>query len=62
MQQQLWGGAVAAILLAVISGFGERRRQRRRDLDQVGFVPWVTIQMFALLAAALCGWLALGGQ
>jgi len=59
MQQQLLGGAIAALLVAAICGIGEWRRRRRRDLDDVGFVPWMTIQMIALLAAVVLGSLAL---
>ena len=36
MQQQLWGGAVAALVIAIASGFGEHRRRGRRDMDHVG--------------------------
>lgn len=59
MQQQLWAGAAAAVIVAVISGFGERRRVHRQDLDRVGFVPWTLVQMLALLAAVILGSLAL---
>jgi hypothetical protein len=59
MQQQLWGGAVAAIILAVASGFGEHRRRERRDLDRVGFVPWTFVQVLAMLAAVICASVAL---
>lgn len=59
MQQQFLGGAVIALLVAAISGIGEWRQRRRRDLDAVGFVPWTTIQMIALLAAVVLGSLAL---
>lgn len=53
MQQQLWGGAVAALLLAVVSGFGESRRKKRRDLDRVGFMPWSLIQVLAMLGTVI---------
>lgn len=58
-QQQLWGGAVAALLLAVGSGIGEYRRTRRRDLDRVGFVPWTFLQIMAMLVALILASLAL---
>lgn len=59
MQQHLWSGAAAAILLAVVSGFGEHRRRKRRDMDQVGFMPWTLIQVLAMLAALICASVAL---
>ncbi len=59
MQQQLWGGAVAAILLAVMSGLGEGLRRRRRDMDNVGWVPWQFVQVMAMLAAVILASVAL---
>jgi len=59
MQQQLWGGAIAAVLVAVGSGFGEHRRRQRRDMDQVGFMPWTLVQVLAMLAAVILASVAL---
>ena len=59
MQQQLWGGAVAALLLAIGSGLAERRRHRRRNMDRAGFMPWVLIQVLAMLGAMILASLAL---
>lgn len=53
MQQQLWIGAGACLLVAVIALFGEMRRRRRRDFDNVGFVPWQTVQFLAVLGALM---------
>jgi hypothetical protein len=53
MQQQLWGGAVAALLLAVASGVGESRRRKRRDLDRVGLIPWSLVQVMAMLGVVI---------
>ena len=54
IQQQLWGGAALALLVAVACGFGEHRRRRRRNMDDVGFVPWTLIQVLAMLTALIC--------
>lgn len=51
MQLQLWGGAAAALILAGISALGEHRRSNRRDPDKVGVMPWMLIQMLAILTA-----------
>lgn len=59
MQQQFLGGAIIALLVAGASGIADWRERKRRDLDAVGFVPWTTIQMLALLAAVVLGSLAL---
>lgn len=59
MQQQFLGGAIIALLVAGASGIADWRERKRRDLDAVGFVPWTTIQMLALLAAVVMGSLAL---
>ncbi|AJP74211.1 hypothetical protein TS85_02670 [Sphingomonas hengshuiensis] len=59
MQQQLWSGAVAAMLLAAGSGLAEHRRRRRRDADRVGFMPWTMLQVLAMLVAMILASLAL---
>lgn len=53
MQQQLWTSVGAALLVAVIAGFGERKRKRRADMDRIGLVSWPFVQMMALLAALI---------
>ncbi|MEH6828374.1 hypothetical protein [Parasphingorhabdus sp.] len=35
--------------IAVISEIGNRRRSNRRDIEDVGFMPWSTITALALL-------------
>lgn len=59
MQQQLWGAAAAAVLVAIASGFGEHRRRGRRDIDRVGFMPWTLIQVLAMLIAVILASVAL---
>ncbi len=54
-----WMLAGAASLLAVASGYAEHRRNRRRDLDRPGWVPWALLQVLAAIAAVLAITLAL---
>jgi hypothetical protein len=53
MQAMFWIAAAACVLVAMACGFGEHRRRNRADLDRVGFVPWLTIQLTAIVAAIL---------
>ena len=50
-QAALWAGAGAALAVAVGAGLMDRRRGRRRDFDDVGWVPWRGIQVAAFFAA-----------
>lgn len=59
MQLEFWCAAGAAVLVAIASGLAEHRRRRRRDLEQVGVMPWMAIQMAALFAALVLASLAL---
>ncbi len=60
MQERLWIGVVAAVLLAAVAGVAEHRRTRRRNIDRVSMVPWPTVQFLSLIAAVILGGLALG--
>lgn len=46
----LWPG-LAALGLAITAWLGDRRRHRRANPDAVGFVPWTTVFVLALLVA-----------
>jgi hypothetical protein len=59
MQERLWIGAAACVFVAVGSGLAERGRRRRRDMDRVGWVPWVGIQVAAMLGAVILASLAM---
>jgi hypothetical protein len=51
-----WGAAGAALALVAIAGLAERRRSRRRNLEDLGWVPWRGVQaacFFAVLAFAI---------
>jgi uncharacterized membrane protein len=57
-QQWSWGAATIALVLAIVAGLADRRRSRRRSLDEVGWVPWRGIQVAAMFAVV--GFLILG--
>jgi len=59
MQLQLWLGAAGAAGIAVVSGLGQYRRQKRKRIDDVGFVPWQLIQVLSMIGAAILVSLAL---
>jgi hypothetical protein len=50
-----------ATLTVIAAGFADRRRQQRRDLDRVGFMPWPLITVMATLVALLAFAIALVG-
>ncbi|MHA6718928.1 hypothetical protein ACX40Y_05700 [Sphingomonas sp. RS6] len=62
MQLQYWAGAVIALIVAVASALGERRRRGRHDLDRIGLMPWMTMQMIALFAALVLASVALNAR
>ena len=51
IQEWLWAAAGAAALATVAAGLADWRRNRRRELDDPGWVPWRGIQVLALFAA-----------
>lgn len=46
-------GAGAAILLAALAWYGDRRRLYRKNRDRVGIMPWTGLFFWALLLAVL---------
>jgi hypothetical protein len=57
--QFLWLAAAALLALAIVAAVAEHRRQRRRDVDRPGLIPWNGIQIFAFLLAVIAATLAL---
>ncbi|HEU0098924.1 MAG TPA: hypothetical protein VFQ67_09140 [Allosphingosinicella sp.] len=55
----LWALAAAAAALAILAGWADARRARRRDVDRPGWVPWQPIIVLAMMAAVVAGALAL---
>lgn len=41
------------VLMAALAWIGDRRRMKRRDLDDVGFMPWTAMFFIALMGAVL---------
>lgn len=58
-QASFYTGAGAALVLAVLAGIMESRRNRRRDIDAAGWVPWRGLQVMGFFAALACVILAL---
>jgi hypothetical protein len=57
-QESLWLTASVLALLAVLAVLAEWLRGRRRNLDQVGWVPWTLIQVLSFLGAFIAAALA----
>ena len=55
-----WGGvAIASAVMVLVSSIADRRRQRRRRIDDVGFMPWTGITAVAVLATVVAVALAI---
>ena len=50
-QAALWTAAGSAAAVSVAAGAAEWARNRRRNLDRVGWVPWQLISVLALFLA-----------
>jgi hypothetical protein len=55
----LWSLAGASAALAAVASFADRKRQRRRDPDRVGFMPWTLLSFLGVLGAFVLTALAL---
>jgi len=55
-QEMVWTAAGCAAGIAVLASFAEWLRNRRRNLDSVGWMPWQSISVLAFfLAVGLAG-------
>ena len=60
-QDELWMLAAAAAAIAAVSALADWRRDRRRDVDRVGWMPWSFLQFAGLLGAVVAAALAVKG-
>ncbi len=51
--------AVGAAILSAFSIFADRRRHRRTQIEQVGFMPWTGISVLAIMVTLLSTALAI---
>ena len=47
--------------LVLISSFADRRRHKRTNIENVGFMPWTAITVFSVLGTVLSAALAIKG-
>lgn len=60
--EHLWAGvAVLSGLLVLVSSLADRRRNRRTNIENVGFMPWTAITVFSVLATVIAAALAIKG-
>lgn len=50
---ELMAGAGIAVAVALIAWLADRRRMRRSEPDDVGFMPWTGVFFWALFAACV---------
>jgi hypothetical protein len=53
--------AVFSAILVLLSTLADRRRHKRRDINNVGFVPWTAITVLSVLSTVLAAALAIKG-
>ena len=51
--------AIAGAILSAVSIFADRRRHRRTRIEQVGFMPWTGISVFAIMVTLMATALAI---
>ncbi len=58
----IWGRiAIGAVLVVIVASLADRRREKRTDIDRVGFMPWTFIMVMAVLTAVVSASLAIKG-
>jgi hypothetical protein len=49
-----WLLASASAALALLAGWADYRRDKRRNLDKPGWVPWQLILILAMMGCVVC--------
>ena len=62
VQAVLWTGVGVAAATTVFAAIADRRRNRRRDLDRPGWVPWSLVHVIALFATMVLAAIAATGS
>ena len=58
----MWTGfSVLSGFLVLVSSLADRRRNRRTNIENVGFMPWTAITVFSVLATVISAALAIKG-
>ena len=61
-QDHFWTAvSIALAMVVVISSLADRRRHKRTDIEDVGFVPWTMITVLSVLGTVLSAALAIKG-
>jgi hypothetical protein len=58
-RDMLWVMCAVSVGVALTAILADRRRNRRAELDKVGFMPWPLILILSILIAAVAAALAL---
>ena len=58
----MWGRiAIVAVVVVIAASLAERRREKRANMDKVGFMPWTFIMVMGVLTAVFAASLAIKG-
>ncbi len=49
-----WLAAAAFAALALLAGWADHHRAKRRDVDRPGWVPWQLVLVLAMMASVVC--------
>ena len=61
-QDHFWiAAALLSASMVLISGLADRRRHKRVNIEDVGFVPWPIITVLSVLGTVLAAALAIKG-